>query len=215
MGNQAGVNMAIFEGVAIGVQGGDDVARLEGSGQSWTGAAFQVQGSPAPFIERLGSMAFQVALATPAGRDDTNGDVWTVHRIATLLAQITGRHDMTGQLWVGRFIPISAVYKNSDRITLAGVALDLSGQPLRAMQLQFIGETVQEHFAGASTDGNGIYVAYLDTGDTYTAYAFSVGRGFVYKLDHQEAGPNTTTLVFKLLTKRGGFGEGLFLQGGA
>ncbi len=207
--------MTTYDSQRIAALQGDATGRVEESGATWTGAELTLQGGPAPFIERGGSTAFQVIQGNLIGRRDASGDAWLLRRIQTLLATITGRVELNGSVWIGRFIPVTAVYKNSDKITLAGVAVDLSNQPLRAMQLQFIGQTVQEHFAGSSTDANGIYVAYLDTGDTYTAYAFSVGRGFVYQLDHQETGPNTTTLVFKLLTKRGGFGEGVFLQGGA
>jgi hypothetical protein len=207
--------MATFTGVALNPATGDDTSRIDLSGATYDGLAFAVAGGEAPFIERGGSLAMNLATALWVDHEPLSGDSWLHRRIQTLLADLTGRVDLNGTIWVGRFIPVTAVYKNSDKITLAGVAVDLSNQPLRMMQLQFIGQTVQEHFAGASTNADGIYVAYLDTGDTYTAYAFSVGRGFVYQLDHQEAGPNTTTLVFKLLTKRGGFGEGLFLQGGA
>jgi hypothetical protein len=207
--------MATFEGVSLTPATGDDTSRIDLSGTSYDGSAFFVAGGEAPFIERGGSAAFYLASGLLTGHAPLNGDSWLLRRIQALLADVTGRLDLNGTVWIGRFIPVTAVYKNSDKITLAGIAVDLANQPLRAMQLQFVGQTVQEHFAGSSTNNDGVYVAYLDTGDTYTAYAFSVGRGFVYQLDHQEAGPNTTTLVFKLLTKRGGFGEGLFLQGGA
>ena len=196
--------MATYAGASVSVLSGDDSARMELSGASWTGAAVAIQGGPAPFIDRLGSLAMNLGLATQNGRRDVSGDSWLVQRVTTLLAQLTGRLDLTGQVWVGRFIPISAVYRNADRVTLAGLAVDLAGNPLRQVQLQFIGLTVQDHFFGSGTDGNGIYVAYLDTGDSYDAYAFSPSRGQVFKLDHQTPGPNTTTLVFRLLTKRGG-----------
>lgn len=183
-----------------------------------------------------GSASLPVWLATPDGRRDVSGDAFQ-GLVQTLVSTIAGtrldatggpyqgllaviaaadasfRLDATGQAWFGRFIPISAVYRNADRVTLAGLAVNLAGQPLRSVQIQFIGETVQDHFFGAGTDTAGVYVAYLETGDTYTAYAFSPTTGIVFKLDHQETGPNTTTLVFRQVTKRGGFGEGLFLQG--
>jgi hypothetical protein len=121
--------------------------------------------------------------------------------------------DATGSLLVGRFIPLSAVYRSADRITLAGLAVDLGGAPLRSVQLQFIGETVQQHFFGSSTDSNGIYVAYLEVGDSYAAYAYSAATGLVWRLEKENPEPNTTTLVFRRLTKRGGYGEGIFLGG--
>jgi hypothetical protein len=207
--------MATFDGVALSPASGDDTSRIDLTGTTYEALAFSIAGGEAPVILRGGSTAFNLASGLLTGHAALNGDTWLLRRIQTLLAQITGRVDLNGIAWIGRFIPVTAVYKNSDKITLAGIAVDLADQPLRSMQLQFIGETVQEHFAGSSTNQDGVYVAYLDTGDTYTAYAFSITRGFVYQLDHQESGPNTTTLVFNLLTKRGGFGEGLFLQGGA
>jgi hypothetical protein len=205
--------MTTYTAQRVATQQADGTARMEGSGASWTGAEVTMQGGPAPFIQRGGSTALQVFAGNLAGRQDLTGDAWLVHRVQVLTATLTGRLDMTGQVWVGRFIPISAVYRNADRITLAGIATDLAGVPLRTVQLQFIGETVQQHFFGGSTDANGIYVAFLDVGDDYTAYAYSAGTGIVWRLDRMDKQANTTTLVFRQVTKRGGFGEGIFLQG--
>ena len=205
--------MTTYTGAQIGVFTGDDTSRMEGSGVSWTGAELTMQGDQPPFILRGGSAAFAVAFGDLAGRRDVSGDSWLVHRIQILTATLAGRLDLTGQVWVGRFIAVSAVYRNADRITLAGIATNLAGQPLRNVQLQFIGETVQQHFFGGSTDANGIYVAFLEVGDDYTAYAYSATTGIVWRLDHEDVQPNTTALVFRQVTKRGGFGEGLFLQG--
>jgi hypothetical protein len=199
------------------------------------GRAVQVLGGPDPGIPRGGSTAFGICSATRAGTWDGLGPTAQGVRLDVAVRPVVGRHDGLGPLvptrvlavmmgavgstWagrgpvvVGRFIPLSAVYRNADRLTLAGLATDLAGQPLRVVNLQFIGETVQQHFFGGVTDANGLYVAFLDVGDTYTAFAYNTA-GTVWKLDHRDAGANSTGLVFRQVTRRGGFGEGLFLQG--
>jgi hypothetical protein len=37
----------------------------------------------------------------------------------------------------------------------------------------------------------------------------------VWQLDHEDVQPNTHGLIFRQITRRAGFGEGLFLQGSA
>lgn len=203
---------------------------------TYAGVALQVLGGPDPGIPRSGSAAVAVRVGTRAGTWDGQGPTAQGVRLDVAARPVVGRHDGLGPhvlgrvldalrgavegTWagrgpivVGRFIPLSAVYRNADRLTLAGIATDLSGTPLRLAQLQFIGETVQQHFFGGVTDGNGIYVAFLDVGDTYTAFAYTTASGIVWRLDHREVGANTTGLVFRQVTRRGGFGEGIFLQG--
>ena len=122
--------------------------------------------------------------------------------------------ELTGQRYAGVRLHVAAVYRQGDKLTLAGYARDLAGAPLRNVQLHFIGETVQDHFFGAATNLDGIYAAFLDVGDTYTAFAFNPTTGITFALHEWQESPNTTTLVFRQVTKRGGLGEGLFLNGG-
>ena len=195
--------MTTYDGVALGVVLGDDVGPYLGQA-TLSGVGLAIQGGPDPAYPRGGSSAFASIAAVWGGRLDATGGPIEARVLSAIATTLAGRLDTTGAVLVGRFIPISAVYRNADRITLAGFATDLAGNPLRQVQLQFIGETVQAHFFGGSTDGNGIYVAYLEVGDTYQAFAYSATSGIVWKLDHQLVQPNTTTLVFRQLTKRGG-----------
>lgn len=207
--------MATFTGRAISPATGDDTSRLDLSGATFTGAAMNVAGSTAPFILRGGSLALTLASGPVVGHEPLSGDTWPGRIIPLITVLITGRLDTTGAVFEGRELVVSAVYRNGDRLTIAGYARTIPGQPLRQFQIHFIGETVQDHFFGAATDLNGVYVAYLDTGDTYTAYAFSPKSGITYKLETLESTPNQTNLTFRQVTKLGGFGEGIFLQGGA
>ncbi len=203
--------MTTYDSVAISTASGD------GAGQ-WTGATLSsvglgVQGGVDPAYPRGGSTAIAALSATIDGSWDGQGPVVPSVVVRVLQAVKTGTWDGQGPVWVGRFIPMSAVYRNADRLTIAGFATDLAGMPLRQVQLQFIGETVQQHFFGSGTDGNGFYVAYLEIGDTYAAYAYHPLSGTVWKMDHQTALPNRTDLVFRQVTKRGGQ-DGLFLRSG-
>lgn len=141
-----------------------------------------------------------------------SGDEWAavpfIFEHGTVLERFS---PLSGTTFDGRALRLDKVYRSADRITYVGYALDQSGQPLRQYQLQFIGETVEENFSGTATDLNGIFVAYLTVGDTYTAYAFDPRAGFVYELVSITTKPNSVDLIFKLKTKRGGFGEGVFL----
>lgn len=141
-----------------------------------------------------------------------SGDEWQTAPFMLSQGPLAGHaSSLSGSTLQGRVLRLDKVYRSADRITYVGVALNQSGQPLRQYQLQFIGETVQENFAGTATDLNGIFVAYLTVGDTYTAFAFDPRAGFVYELVTITTKPNSVDLVFKLKTKRGGFGEGVFL----
>ncbi|MHB8633028.1 MAG: hypothetical protein ACYDBQ_03540 [Thermoplasmatota archaeon] len=207
--------MTTYAGVAIAQNGpADDSTRFDLTGTTYAGAVLAPAGGVDPAYPRGGSLALGFTTAAQNGRLDVTGGTLAGTIIAGLTAVIGGRVDLNGTVLLGRFIPLSAVYRNADRITLAGIATDLAGQPLRQVQLQFIGQTVQQHFFGGSTDANGIYLAYLDVGDTYDCFAYHAGTGTVWKLDHEDtSNPNTTTLVFTRVTRRGGFGEGLFRGG--
>lgn len=207
---------------------------------TFTGATFAPAQSDGPANTFGGSATFAETTAQPNGAiNGLSGDTWptvpfvevtssslawllqlsgdnlTARNLAPVVVPFTGFLDhLTGSIFTGRAFAISAVYRNSDRITIAGYALDLAGKPLRQYQIQFVGQTVQAHYFGSATDLDGIYVAYLETGDDYTAYAFDTKRGLTYRLEQMVTLPNQTNLVFRLVTKRGGFGEGIFLQGG-
>jgi hypothetical protein len=204
---------------------------------TYEGIALNLAGSPDPAYPRLGSAPLDVHAADWAAtwdgqgpqteglrlplnaaadvaRHDPHGPQAEGFLVAAVKAQLAGTWDGQGPRLIGRFIPISAIYRNADRLTLSGIAVDLASQPLRSVQLQFIGETVAQNYFGSSTDTNGIYIAYLETGDTYTAYAYHTATGTVWRLESTHKEPNTTTLVFRQVTRLGGFGEGLFLKGG-
>jgi hypothetical protein len=207
---------------------------------TFDGAAIGPQGAPAPDIQRGGAAPAAPVEGTAAGQQDPrSGTTLPAQSAASSTGDATGSPlqlsgaawvarghllqnaplagwllQLTGQFFAARAFQISAVYRSSDRLTLSGYAVDLAGQPLREYQLQFVGETVQQHFFGSATDLDGIYVAYLDTGDTYAIYAFHTTKGTTYRLESEVQYPNRTDLVFRLVTKRGGTGEGIFLQGG-
>jgi hypothetical protein len=203
--------MTAYDSVALGAASGTFVG-------TWTGAAVAsaalgVQGGVDPSYARGGSAALTVAVVPWAGSFDGHGPVVAGIGFAALSSAILGRLDATGASLVGVALTVSAFYRTGDRLTLAGYARDLAGNPLRAFEVQFVGQSVQQHFFGSSTDLDGIYVAFLDQGDTYTAFAFSPTSGVTFRLERMDTTPNQTNLTFRQVTKRGGSGEGLFRQG--
>ncbi len=207
--------MATHEGVRLDNQGSPAPPNDYGGGRQIglsTGLLFDfvlaLSGDTIP-----GQRAAQIELGTVAGFVfDLSGDEYASVPFIVEPAQINDRMSpVLGDVLQGRALRLDRVFRSADRITYVGYALDQTGHPLRQYQLQFIGETVQENFAGTATDLTGIFIAYLTVGDTYTAYAFDPKAGFVYELVSTIANPNSVTLTFKLKTKRGGFGEGLFL----
>jgi hypothetical protein len=212
MGHPAGVSMASFDGAAL-------ASALANEAGTWMGAtvpglALAGQGGTDPGIPRGGSAALAAVAVALAGRLDGLGPPIAAQTPTQASTAAVARLDATGALLVGRFIAVSAVYRTGDRLTLAGYALNLAGQPLREYQVQFIGESVQAHYFGAGTDLDGVYVAFLDQGDTYTAFAYSPTTGITFRLESMQTTPNQTTLTFRQVTKRGGSGEGLFRQWG-
>lgn len=207
--------MVDHEGVRIENQGSPAPPNDYGGGRSLglaTGAVvdllFAVTGD-----EFQGRSTGTLELGTVTGFSFAlSGDEWDavpfIFKHGTVFEKFS---PISGTSHDGRALRLDKVYRSADRITYVGYALDQSGQPLRQYQVQFIGETVQENFSGTATDLNGIFVAYLTVGDTYTAYAFDPRAGFVYELVSITTKPNSVDLVFKLKTRRGGFGEGLFL----
>lgn len=203
----------------------------------YEGVPLQTQGSPAPPNDYGGSRS--IGLSTGTLFDFVlafSGDAWVSHSGTISLGTVAGfMLDLSGDEYgsapfilqpaqlnqrmtpvlgdelLGRALRLDKVYRSADRITYVGYALDQTGNPLRQYQLQFIGQTVQENFSGTATDLTGVFVAYLTVGDTYTAFAFDPKAGFVYELVSIVENPNSVTLTFRLKTKRGGFGEGIFL----
>jgi hypothetical protein len=211
MGHPAGVAMTTYDGAAFGPASGDEAGTWTGA--SVDGAALAVQGGADPAYPRGGSTALDLAAWPRVGTFDGQGPTAQASALATCSTASVGRLNATGAVLVGRCIAVSAVYRSGDRLTLAGYARDVAGQPLRAMQIQFIGESVQSHYFGSATDLDGVYVAFLEQGDTYTAFAFSPATGIMFRLERREDLPNQTNLTFRQLTKRGGYGEGIYLQG--
>lgn len=184
------------------------------TGDTWTSQAQDMGDTPAPLINRGGSEALATMVQDHAGLALilTGRVLVGVDDDVTERALPSGRAlILTGNHPLARFIQVSKVYRTGDRITYAGRAVDLSGQVLRQVQLQFIGETVQDNFAGSGTDLQGIFVAYLPTGDSYRAYAFSPNTGLTWELERIVDLGNSVRMEFRQVTKRGGFGEGIFL----
>jgi hypothetical protein len=205
--------MAAFVGARQQTVWGTQDARLDTNGSiALDGAALNLTGSVPPFILRGGSARLATAAGLIAGHDPRNGDAWPARIIPLQTVLITGRRNNTGANFASRSLRVTAVYRNSDRLTIAGYARDLAGNPLRAFQLQFIGETVQDHFFGSASDLLGVYVAYLDQGDSYAIYAFNTQTGITFRLERQDKTANQTNLVFRRVTKQG-TGEGLYRQG--
>jgi hypothetical protein len=203
--------MTVFDGVGIGAASGDGSG--EWTGASVPGAALDAQGGADPGIPRGGSAALALAARPWAGSLDGQGPTMTGLGVPCRATAGLARLDATGAILDGESIEVSAVYRTGDRLTLAGYARDPAGQPLRSVQIQFIGQSVQAHFFGSATDLQGVYVAYLEQGDTYTAYAFSPTTGITFRMEARHDTPNQTNLTFRQVTRRGGYGEGIYLQG--
>jgi len=206
--------MTTWESVETTLATGPPSGRFFTTGDQWASEPLGMGDTPAPVIMRGGSTALPTLSETNAGLilALTGRTLAGTDQDVTKRAQPAGRvHLLTGNHPLARFLQVSKVYRTGDRITYAGYALDLAGQPLKQVQVQFIGETVQDNFAGSGTDLNGIFVAYLPTGDTYQAYAFSPKTGITWALERIVDHANSVTMEFRQVTKRGGFGEGIFL----
>lgn len=207
--------MATYAGVAIGQEDATPSGRIpEVFGTTHSSPVLlSLQASDVEPYNRGGSNAYAGEIADRTG--------WLAEFSGTTLeskaigqprvAAITGwLAEFSGSRYEGRKFVLSTVYRQGDKTTLVGHALDLAGQPLRQVQLQFIGETVQGNYFGSGTNLDGVFIAYLDAGDTFTAYAYDTVSGTVWRLLSKQETPNQTNLVFQAVTKRGGFGEGLF-----
>jgi hypothetical protein len=205
--------MATYTGRKLGLDPGTRTANQPNQGATREGVALQATGGPAPVIDRLGVHELTQLAALHAGRANETGATFLARLLAAKSVPLTGFLAAQGGRYAGRRFQVSAFYRQSERITLSGYAFNLADQPLRQVNLQFVGETVQDHFFGATTNLDGIYVAFLEVGDTYSAYAFNPKSGITYRLESMIEKPNQTDLVFRQVTKRGASGEGIFLQG--
>lgn len=209
--------MATYEGLALAPPAGDRQAWALPVEATYTGAA-QAAAAAGPDYT-TGTYA---VLGPPASgpvqafSDDFSGRLFQDRTLQPTVATFAAwLLDLTGKQYAAVALRVSAVYRQGDKLTLAGYALDLAGNPLRQFQLQFIGETVQENTAGFGTNLDGVYAAYLTVGDTYLVYAFHPATGVVFKLDHEEEPtPGQTNLRFRQVTRRVA-GDGVFLRAGA
>lgn len=204
-----------YSGVAMTPRNGDP-AGWDGSLTGTVHAApvrLEPSGSATVAYPRGGSTAHAPHIVDVVGwLEHRTGEAWPasvggvdVASLADFLAWFSGtRH-------ASRMVRPTAVYRQGDRLTYVGTCVDLAGRPLSQVRLLFIGETVQDNAHGAGTNLAGVFVAYLPSGDTYDAFAFSPATGVTWHLDSITDHGNSVTIRFRQVTRSQGYGEGLFL----
>ncbi len=209
--------LATYTGIAQGNQNAATSGELGPESGTVHNAPNLIPGqeSATPPYPHGGTHAFAPSYVEDAGwMDHETGNTWTSKTpgqpVASLGAWLA---NASGSRHPSREIRPTAVYRQGDRTTLVGYAVDVAGQPLRQVRIQFIGETTQGLFSGAGSDLNGLVVAYLPTGDTYAAYAFSPTSGLTWRLLKITNHGPSVTFQFQRITRQAGYGEGIFMGG--